>query len=372
MVVIILWMFVCISRLVRLKSSTQNYSNAIYTTLFNSNSASIEFANILEDPLSENGFEIISKQMQSAHGQLNSERQTALTTRMQEGVLIPLDKIILHLVELSSKVSKRNELHTNLEYYLGKVHELNKEREERSSKGKSESSSQREKMDRNQHKLDGVRTEYTNFTAPLIKELLGAYEGRAAQLGPILAAFASIEKEYVQIYSNAIDQVHPEQVGVQSIAGGAVASASAAGLKPSPSPLPANVATGVSPAPPIMQQQQQPIQQYPSQDSHGAGSSNVFGEINEQNQTPPQQQPPQEIIISQPVGAGVPNPFDQQKQYQYDQQQHSGVEGSGLNNPVSTIDSTQKAALNKPEHEDESKRQRYEEEQKLQPNIIGV
>lgn len=198
----------------KLKSNAVSYSSALHAALFTSNAAATEFAQLLEDPVTESGYETLSKQHLLAHQSLGAERQNALAQRIGEQVLQPLDKIIQGNLDLNGRVAKRNEMHTNFEYYLAKMTNLNKERDERGSKGKAESSSQREKHERNQAKLDAARMEYQSFSLPLIADLHAAWNNRAAAVGPILAAFASIEKEFVQIYGSQIEQVRPEMVGV--------------------------------------------------------------------------------------------------------------------------------------------------------------
>jgi len=102
----------------KLKASATAYSNATYAVLFNGGSAAVEFANLLEDPATENGYEVLSKQLLQAHQALGNDRQTALTQRIQEQVMQPLDAIILGYLELNGRVAKRNEMHGNFEYYL--------------------------------------------------------------------------------------------------------------------------------------------------------------------------------------------------------------------------------------------------------------
>jgi len=407
--------------LVKLKSAAQNYSNSLYSSLFNSNTASVEFASILEDPLTENGYEVISRQMQNAHLQLNSDRQSALTARMSESVLVPLDKQILHLLELNTKATKRNELHSNLEYYLGKTTTLIKEREERGAKGKPESASQKDKMDRNQHKLDTVRSEYTTFAQPLIVEMLAAWQTRAVSLGPILAAFASVEKEFVQVYGAAIDSVHPEQIGTAPITASHIAlqqrqaanppvtgvtttstttnvvtpilAVPAASSSISSSNINANAAinpfAGNTPiAEPAHQRQT-------SLETNSASAANPFGEINEPLSTT-NSSGLQAGLISVPVSSSTTstagNPFEQPSSAQTLNLAQSqmgpsgGIEGAPssslttsststiqpLSNASSTVDSAQINALNKLENENKQQAAASYEADHKTANIIGV
>jgi len=379
--------------LVKLKSAAQNYSNSLYSSLFNSNTASVEFASILEDPLTENGYEVISRQMQNAHLQLNSDRQSALTARMSESVLVPLDKQILHLLELNTKATKRNELHSNLEYYLGKTTTLIKEREERGAKGKPESASQKDKMDRNQHKLDTVRSEYTTFAQPLIVEMLAAWQTRAVSLGPILAAFASVEKEFVQVYGAAIDSVHPEQIGTAPITASHIALQQRQAANP-----PVTGVTTTSTTTNVVT----PILAVPAASSSISSSNinanaaiNPFGEINEPLSTT-NSSGLQAGLISVPVSSSTTstagNPFEQPSSAQTLNLAQSqmgpsgGIEGAPsssfttsststiqpLSNASSTVDSAQISALNKLENENKQQAAASYEADHKTANIIGV
>jgi hypothetical protein len=123
----------------------------------------------------------MTKQLTAAHSQLTGEKQQALTTRLQDNVLAPIDQQLLAFQSLQTRIAKRDELHSNLDYYLNKVAGLNKERDERSSKGKSETSSNREKLDRNMQKLDVARREYTAYASQLIADLLNVWSVASQQ-----------------------------------------------------------------------------------------------------------------------------------------------------------------------------------------------
>jgi len=433
----------------KLKASATAYSNATYAVLFNGGSAAVEFANLLEDPATENGYEVLSKQLLQAHQALGNDRQTALTQRIQEQVMQPLDAIILGYLELNGRVAKRNEMHGNFEYYLAKVAELTRERDERGSKGKPESSSQREKHDRNQGKLDAARTEYQSYSQPLIADLHAAWNNRATAVGPILAAFASIEKEFIQIYGAQLDSVHPEQVGIvagqagaQRISSTPQPAVSASSTSPVVGAIPgggAGSSSSSSAAPNATYTQTVVTTQ-----STNVTPTDAFGDINQQHQTsgqqqqqphtssPQQMQPqqmysqqmpqqqqqmqPQQRHMSQDMQPQMMPPQQMQSQMQpqmmqqpqmqqeyqpQQQQQHApnnsfeqDVAAGGVNSGASLSQSlAASSALPaieqhgdtvgaphpqpnlppiKSEHEDESKRQRFEEEGKLQQQQQGV
>lgn len=211
----------------KLKASSHNYAASMYSIFLNSNNTAVEFGSLLEDSSVSNEYQQLTRELRTAHSQLNGDKQQLLTSKLQEQVLQPIDAQLNSFQAINGRIVKRNELHENLEYYLTKVAGLNTERDERASKGKVETSSQMEKHDRNQHKLDAARNEYTQFTASLMADLHNTWSQRVAVLGPALAGFIEVEKQFVELYRNELLSVHKSGELQQAPAGSVPASLNA-------------------------------------------------------------------------------------------------------------------------------------------------
>ena len=192
----------------KLKANSNNYVASLYSVFLNSNNVSVDFSTLLEEANAPNPYQPLAAEFRAAHNKLNSERQQHIAAELTEKVLRPIEDQLKTYQNLQTRIAKRNELHNDLEYYLNKVHELNKERDERSSKGKSETSKNIEKFDRNQQKLSAIRNEYTAFTSSLIADLTNAWNARIEVLGPALACFVQTEKLFLQIYATELSTVN--------------------------------------------------------------------------------------------------------------------------------------------------------------------
>jgi len=192
----------------KIKAASNNYLNSITSTFLNSNNCSAAFSALLEEAGHPNQYQDMCEKFRVAHNLLNPEKQQALSVELHDTVLKSIDETLTGFKVIQQRIASRNELHKELEYYANKVHELDKERNERASKGKSESSKDTEKYQRNQEKLKACTTDYTTFAGPLITDLNHAWATRIDTLGPVLVNFVRFEKHFLEIYNSAINEVN--------------------------------------------------------------------------------------------------------------------------------------------------------------------
>lgn len=183
----------------------------MYSCFLNGNNVSNDFSAMLDEASAPNPYQTLSSQFRGAHNRLNSDKQKLIAAEITEKVLRPIDEALKSFQSLQQRITQRNELHSELEYYLNKVHDLNKEREERTLKGKSETPKNVEKFDRNQQKLDTSRNEYTTFTSVLMADIMSAWNGRIEVIGPALAAFVEAEKHFLAFYREELDEVNKSE-----------------------------------------------------------------------------------------------------------------------------------------------------------------
>jgi len=256
--------------------------------------------------------------------------------------------------------------------FSAKVAELTRERDERGSKGKPESSSQREKHDRNQGKLDAARTEYQSYSQPLIADLHAAWNNRATAVGPILAAFASIEKEFIQIYGAQLDSVHPEKVGIvagqagaQRISSTPQPAVSASSASPVVGAIPSGGAASSSSAVPNATYTQTVV----TTQSTNVTPTDAFGDINQQHQTSGQQQQqpytssPQQMQPQQMYSQQMPQ---QQHQMQPQQQQMSQDMQPQMIPPQQSQSQMQPQMMQQPQMQQPQMQQEYQHQQQPQ------
>lgn len=192
----------------KLRASSQNYISAIYSVFLHANSASCDFALLLEESDKPNPYQHLAQELRGAHTRLSQDRQQQLSAGLTERVLRPVDELLSSFVPLQTRIAKRNELHADLEYYLNKVHDLTREREDRTAKGKSEKPKDLERFDRNQDKLSKARFEYQNHTSALMADLQTAWSKRIEVVGPALAAFVQAAKDFTQLYAAELSAVN--------------------------------------------------------------------------------------------------------------------------------------------------------------------
>jgi hypothetical protein len=194
--------------LLKLRSNSSNYVAATYSLFQNSNNVSVDFSQLLEEAAVKNDYQEVAQQSRAAHNRLNSEKQASVAGLLADKVIAPIDEELKVHQSLLTRIARRNELHSELEYYLNKIHGLNKDREARAAKGKSDSSSDLEKFNRNNDKLSTARNDYTNFASALMADLTNNWNSRITILGPALASFIQAEKTFLQLYATELNEIN--------------------------------------------------------------------------------------------------------------------------------------------------------------------
>lgn len=227
--------------------------------------------------------------------------------------------------------------------------------------------------DRNIVKLDAARSDYTSFVTTLMADLNTAWNGRVQTLGPAMAAFVEVERGFVELYGNSLAMIHGSNQLQAAPEGIALAPVQASQVSTPPiaqslGPMPVSSHTGATNeavAAAHYQEQQHPQQHTPAppasstipyaqnaattpQPSHV--EQNPFSEAPSapvQQQQPIQHAPPQEIAAPAPQSAAPIDSSHNQNPFEHEGQQ-----------------ATVSALSPKSHYEEESKRQRFAEEQK--------
>lgn len=175
------------------------------------------------------------------------------------------------------------------------VHVLNKERDERGAKGKAESSSQVEKLERNVQKLASARNDYTAHTSSLMADLNNAWNSRIAVLGPALASFAQAEKHFLELFAQEISTITASD-RLTSVPPSQIPST----IAPSDIPTPA-IAGDLKAKPPVSTE----IDDRKEGVAEGIVSSSIISSNPFESQQPMQQptygQPMQQTTYAQPI-----------------------------------------------------------------------
>lgn len=378
--------------LLKLRSNSSNYIAAIYSVFQNSNNVSVDFAELLEETAVPNDYQEIATQSRMAHNKLNSDKQHAIASSLTDKVIAPIDVELKVHQDLLNRIGRRNELHSELEYYLNKIHGLNKDRETRSSKGKSESSSEMEKFNRNNDKLNQARADYTTFTSALMADLTNNWNGRVAILGPAMASFIQAEKSFLQLYATELNEINKaEKLPALSQAAPAEAMPPTITSADVPPPVVAGdlqnqstegvQTTTAPPAEAWSERQAAVASQYPttassttapttvaaSEATHPMAASAPYNPSNPFDETP--RATTQSIVpvdlVEQTVPGGVAQPAHPSPPVT-----STLIDPSDVSAVNAKLSSTMSPSV-KSQGEEESKRQKFESEQKLQqPTIV--
>jgi len=223
-----------------IKQSANCYATAVNNIFLHSNNAAVSFGVLLDTASSpgqapgaatssgsgsepspnppgvgSNGngsaYRSLSASYRSAHARLTSDRQSSLAQQMSNDVLKPLEDQAQAFAQLQQRIGQRDQLHDELEYYLNKTNELKRERDERTMKGKAESKKDADKLQRNQDKLEAARQKYEAFAKELMVDLNNVWSQREQVLGPAMQAFVAIERKFTEIYAQELANIVDEK-----------------------------------------------------------------------------------------------------------------------------------------------------------------
>lgn len=203
------------STLMKLKGNVHSYNAHASGLLVVSSQISQDFTTLLDDPAAaaqgkpvEHEFSGMLTSSRQEHSTLASEHVPRVTTALQSKIIAVLEQELMRCVDLSKRIARRVELFTELGYYQKKVNELRDDRDKRASKGKTESSSDVDKFDRNMRKLEEIRLQYDEAHTRLMADLARLWDQeRMVNLGPLLREFTQQEQQFAGAYSRAVDNI---------------------------------------------------------------------------------------------------------------------------------------------------------------------
>ena len=131
--------------------------------------------------------------------QLNDDPQYQQYTNALKSTLIQtemeLDQQVDYHNAIAARITQRNNLASEVEYYSKKFHGLQEDRTRRASNSKVEKPADAEKFDRNQRKLTDVRQEYLDASAAITEELRALLNARGQVYGRTLLNISNVERQ---------------------------------------------------------------------------------------------------------------------------------------------------------------------------------
>ena len=163
------------------------------------------FATALEDAPRPHPYEGMVAQTRATRTDMVSDRgQGTIMLSLDSTVLKKLgEELELHKA-LLERISEREHIRTEMDYYSKKVDELREKREKRAQQGKDDKQEQVDKFQRNESKLRDLRQTYDACNSLLTHDLRERFTTRVRTLGPAFNDFLSVEKEVLVLYATAV------------------------------------------------------------------------------------------------------------------------------------------------------------------------
>jgi len=192
--------------LVRVKAhitSLNSHCTGVYQA---GNSVTQEFTKILEDGTLSSDQKTLLDSSRKQHTVLSQDNVEKVNNKFQ-AILKEVDGLISKNLELNKNIVDRNKAFEEQGYYQKKVNELLADKETRQSKGKQESASDVEKLDRNQKKLSEVQMTFLDLNNKINAEFTHINSTKVDTLIPILNATIKEETNYCEMYAQALNQI---------------------------------------------------------------------------------------------------------------------------------------------------------------------
>ncbi|AYV86560.1 MAG: hypothetical protein Sylvanvirus3_14 [Sylvanvirus sp.] len=115
-----------------------------------------------------------------------------------------LDEQLWSYSKLLERITERKKLQDNFNYYNKKLADLKIDRDERASKDRNESSSDRDKWDRNQKKLNEAKEVFFHFHEKLNEDLTRVIKTSDQMYGTLAKELLNSEQQFVNAYSASV------------------------------------------------------------------------------------------------------------------------------------------------------------------------
>ena len=199
--------------LLTLRSNVAQYNKATVTLSGSARATTHTFADIMKDAAPPNPYSTTLLASTHAHNEL-VEQVEASGVYTREVLAVVEQQTEAHRV-LSTRIDERAKLRTDFLYYQHKVEGLQKEREDRSLKGRAEKPAETEKYDRNNQKLNDSGDRYRIHNAELMHDLQMLYISRLRTYGPCFNQFVSAERRFSSVYYACMHNVDKDDGGRQ-------------------------------------------------------------------------------------------------------------------------------------------------------------
>jgi hypothetical protein len=192
-----------------LYASNRNYLAHATSLYVCSSQICQDFFTLLDDPSHPNEFTTQSNSMRIEHENMSHEYVPKLQHSFSTTILSQIDEECIKNSEIQKRINRRQEVFSELGYYQTKINELRDERTLRASKGKSESSSDVEKYERNQKKLDETCMMFNDLNSRLLTDMRQLFDSeRIAKMGPLLQRFLAHEKKIAETYGAGLAKIN--------------------------------------------------------------------------------------------------------------------------------------------------------------------
>lgn len=199
--------------LIKLKGNVANYLTHATALYVSSSQICQDFSTLLDDPARPNDFTDQANSMRIEHQTMSHEYVPKLQQSFSSTILSLIDEECVRNSELSKRITRRQEVFSELGYYQTKMNELREERTVRATKGKSESSNDLEKMERNQKKLDEMQMTFTDLNTRIMTDFKQLWDtDRIAKMGPLLQRFLAHEKKIAETYGAGLARIQDKGI----------------------------------------------------------------------------------------------------------------------------------------------------------------
>lgn len=142
-----------------------------------------------------------------AHNELLQSHCQRVSGILIRECITPIDDILNELLSIQQLMKERNKDMKEVIYYMSKLDELKKDREERAAKGKADKPEHLDKFERNQQKLNEVRAVYDRSHEKLCTAMRAAWETRQQKIAPVFLSYTKHEKEFIAAYAQAMQSL---------------------------------------------------------------------------------------------------------------------------------------------------------------------
>jgi len=201
----------------RIKNNLHTYTQSMQQLFISSNAVTIDLGSLIEEKAginnntnanennnptemakqesSQTKYNELVELMREKHHELVSEKSHNLSTSAAIEVLKKLDDEIDTYKGIQARISMREQIHGDLDYYSKKVEKLQQERDKKVHSDGAESTKENEKFQRNQQKLAEQQKKFAPYNQELIADMDKVWANRKLILGPALNCFAKLERD---------------------------------------------------------------------------------------------------------------------------------------------------------------------------------